>query len=177
MACIQEHQKHTLFLSRQPNPIARRPIIPLLSGVDTWFLANLQSAFYYKLPIVSILFQDYYKKMKIYVWMLMQSEHDKKILPKIHTSFVEIVKSYNITIKRFWLDRNGKINGNGEFLLYRGEHTALFCTDSFCNVASSIDSAVRTLFSISASEAIALSCFSCTNMQIRSMRIICQHLI
>lgn len=44
---------------------------------------------------------------------------------------------------------------------YLGEGCALFCPDWYCKVASNIDSAITTLFSISAREALAASYFSC----------------
>lgn len=44
---------------------------------------------------------------------------------------------------------------------YLGEGCALFCPDWYCKVASNIDSAITTLFSISAKEAVVASSFSC----------------
>lgn len=44
--------------------------------------------------------------------------------------------------------------------MYLGEDSALDWPDSYCKVASNIDSAITTLFSFSASEAIAFSYFS-----------------
>lgn len=51
-----------------------------------------------------------------------------------------------------------------------GEDTALTWPDSYCNVASSIDSAITTLFSIWASEAIAFSYFSYINKNTEKLR-------
>lgn len=44
---------------------------------------------------------------------------------------------------------------------YLGEGNTLFCPDWYCKVASSIDSAITSLFSISARDPVASSYFSC----------------
>lgn len=49
-------------------------------------------------------------------------------------------------------------------ITHRGEGCALIWPDWYCKVASNIDSAITTLFSISASEAMTSSYFSCTNI-------------
>jgi len=46
----------------------------------------------------------------------------------------------------------------------RGEGCALTWPDWYCKVASNIDSAITTLFSISAIEAVASSYFSCIHI-------------
>ena len=45
--------------------------------------------------------------------------------------------------------------------IYRWVGRGLCCLDWYCKVASNIDSAITTLFSISANEAVAASYFSC----------------
>lgn len=77
-------------------------------------------------------------------------------------SFVNHQYQHSKDLDYTWIKLNMKQKFDVKRILrYRGEACAFDWPDSYCRVASNIDSATTTLFSISATEAKAFSYLSC----------------